>query len=182
MNLYVWALTNYAEQVREVFKDHPLTQAQFAAAVSFHWNTGAIRTATWVKHFKAGRMEEARAAFMNWVTPKSVTGRREKERDLFFASKWSNNGTMQEITRLRADMQPDFRSSKRIDVHNELRAAFGAPIDAVVVDQAPQPDAVSSVPTLTLEDPMPADRQSTMPSLSSSRRSNLCRRNHPKNG
>ncbi|WP_274425508.1 hypothetical protein [Chelativorans sp. YIM 93263] len=25
MDIYVWALTNYAEQVREVFKDHPLT-------------------------------------------------------------------------------------------------------------------------------------------------------------
>jgi GH24 family phage-related lysozyme (muramidase) len=45
MNLCAWALTNYAEQVREVFKAHPLTKAQFAAAVSFHWNTGAIKRA-----------------------------------------------------------------------------------------------------------------------------------------
>jgi len=152
MNLYVWALTNYAEQVREVFKDHPLTQAQFAAAVSFHWNTGAIRTATWVKHFKAGDMEAASAAFMNWVTPKEVTERREKERDLFFAGKWSNTGTMTEYTRLRTNMQPDFTSGKRINVAEEMRLAFGAPAD-LVLDQAPQPDAVPAVPTLTPADP-----------------------------
>ena len=161
MSLYVWALTNYAEQVREVFKDHPLSQAQFAAAVSFHWNTGAIRTATWVKHFKAGDMEAASAAFMNWVTPKEVTERREKERDLFFAGKWSNTGTMTEFTRLRTNMQPDFTSGKRINVAEELRLAFGAPVD-LVLDQAPQPDAVPAVPTLTPADPA-ADQPIILP-------------------
>ena len=48
MNVYAWALENYAEGVRAAFKGHALTKAQFAAALSFHWNTGAIGKAAWV--------------------------------------------------------------------------------------------------------------------------------------
>jgi lysozyme len=42
MNIYAWALTNYAAGVYRAFKGHQLTKAQFAAALSSHWNTGAI--------------------------------------------------------------------------------------------------------------------------------------------
>src|SRR5690554_6331906 len=42
MNIYAWALDRYADGVRRAFKGTPLTKAQFAAALSFHWNTGAI--------------------------------------------------------------------------------------------------------------------------------------------
>lgn len=148
MNIYAWALTNYAEQVREVFKDRPLTQAQFAAAVSFHWNTGAIKRASWVKYWLRGDVDRAREAFMNWVTPSSIAARRGKERDLFFEGKWTNNGTMLEYTRVTSRMTPDWSSGKRINVEDELRLAF-ASTSQVVVDQAPQPDAVPPAPTLT---------------------------------
>lgn len=148
MNLYVWALRSYAKQVDEAFAGHKLTEAQYAAALSFHWNTGAIKRAAWVTHWKAGRIAEARKAFMNWVTPKEITARREKERDLFFDGKWSNNGTMVEYTRVRSNMQPDWSSAKRINVEKELKAAFGnTPV--VKPDQTPQPDTHSPAPTLT---------------------------------
>ncbi|WP_404864518.1 glycoside hydrolase family protein [Georhizobium sp. MAB10] len=175
MNIYAWALTNYAEQVREVFKDRPLTQAQFAAALSFHWNTGAIKRATWVKYWLRGDVERAREAFMNWVTPSSIAARRGKERDLFFDGRWSNNGTMTEFTRVTSQMTPDWSSGKRINVEDELRLAF-ASTPQVVVDQAPQPDAVPPAPTLTpaTDDivvtepdhtpaPSPAPQEPTMP-------------------
>ncbi|TKT79955.1 lysozyme, partial [Aquamicrobium sp. LC103] len=87
LRVYVWALDNYADAVRKAFAGIPLTKAQFAAALSFHWNTGAIERASWVKKFKAGDIIGARKAFMDWRKPASIIGRREKERDLFFEGK-----------------------------------------------------------------------------------------------
>lgn len=155
MNLYAWALTKYAEQVIEVFNDHPLTKAQFAAAVSFHWNTGAIKRASWVKHFKAGNMAAAKKAFMSWVKPPEIKGRREKERDLLFDGKWSNDGTMTEFTRLTSKMTPVWASAKRVNVSKELKAAFSK-VEAPVLDAAPQPDKKPAAPTLTPSDGVPA--------------------------
>lgn len=102
MNVYAWALENYADGVRVAFKGVAITKARFAAALSFHWNTGAIKTATWVKHFRAGNIAAACKAIMNWKTPPEIEGRRKKERALFFDGKWSNDGTMTEYTRLGA--------------------------------------------------------------------------------
>lgn len=148
MNIYAWALGNYAAGVYRAFKGHKLTKAQFAAALSFHWNTGAIEKASWVKLWKAGDIDGARKAIMNWVTPKEITGRREKERDLFFDGKWSNDGRMTEYTRLTGKMTPVWSSARKIDVSAELRAAFGQPVP-VELDVPMQPEAPVEVPTLS---------------------------------
>ena len=150
MNLYVWALTNYAEQVKRVFKAKPLNQAQFAAAVSFHWNTGAIASASWVRLWLAGDVAGARKAFMNWVTPKEIAARRQKECDLFFDGTWSNDGTMTEFTRVSANMTPVWASAKKINVAAELRKAFEETAD-VVLDQQPDPDSAPAGNTLSPE-------------------------------
>lgn len=146
--VYAWALERYADQVRQVFKGYTLTKAQFAAALSFHWNTGAIKRASWVKKWKAGDKAGARRAFMNWITPKSIAGRRRAERDLFFDGKWNNNGTMVEYTRLSVSYQPIWSSAKRIDVTKELKAAFHTPV-VTPQDLPSKPDAKVTQPTLT---------------------------------
>lgn len=148
MNVYVWALRNYAKQVDEAFAGHELTEAQYAAALSFHWNTGAIKRAAWVEHWKAGKVAEARKAFMYWTKPPEIAKRRAKERDLFFDGKWASDGTMIEYTRVRKNMSPDWSSAKRIDVSKELKAAFGKS-PTVTADKEPQPDVTPEVPTLT---------------------------------
>jgi lysozyme len=148
MNVYAWALNRYAEGVRRAFKGVSLTKAQFAAALSFHWNTGAIERASWVKSFKAGNIAAARKAFMNWVTPKEITARRQKERDLFFDGKWTNNGTMLEFTRLTARRTPDRGSGKVVNVERELRQAIVG-ITAPILDAAPKPDNKPAAPTLS---------------------------------
>jgi hypothetical protein len=107
-----------------------------------------------VKHFKAGNMAAAKKAFLSWVTPPEIKGRREKERDLFFDGKWSNNGTMTEYTRLTAKMTPAWSSAARINVAKELKAAF-AKVEAPVLDAAPQPDKKPAAPTLTPTDSLP---------------------------
>lgn len=124
--VYVWALRNYAKQVDEAFAGVSLTKAQYAAAVSFHWNTGAIKRASWVRHFKAGDITKARKSFMAWSKPSSIIGRRKKERDLFFDGKWSNNGKMTEYTRLKTNHTPNWGSAVSIDVTEELHRIFAS--------------------------------------------------------
>lgn len=146
--VYAWALENYAEEVREAFAGYSLTKAQFAAALSFHWNTGKIKTASWVKLWKAGSIAAARKAFMEWNKPAEIIPRRQKERDLFFDGKWSNDGTMIEYTRLTSKSTPVWSSAKRINVEKELRAAFALP-PASNIEPAPVP------PPLDIEPPPP---------------------------
>lgn len=124
LEVYVWALEKYADDVRRVFKDKPLNEHQFAAAVSFHYNTGGIARASWVKKWLAGDVAGARKDFMNWSKPKEIIPRREKERDLFFDGKWSNNGTVTEYTRVKANGQIDWSSAKRTNIKDEMERVF----------------------------------------------------------
>lgn len=132
LKIFIWALENYAREVREAFAGTKITKAQFAAALSFHWNTGAIKRANWVKKFKAGDVAGAKKAFMDWSKPKEIIPRREKERDLFFNGKWSNDGRMTEYTRVRQNGTPDWSSARKINVEKELKVALSS-------EPAPQP-------------------------------------------
>lgn len=147
--VYVWALERYAQAVREAFKGTLLTKAQFAAALSFHWNTGAIKRASWVQKYKAGDIAGAKAAFMAWSKPPEIIGRRTKERDLFFSGKWSNSGAMTEYTRLTATHTPVWSSAKRINVEKELGAAFGK-----VPTPPPRPTVLEPPPVTPIEPPL----------------------------
>lgn len=148
INVFVWALKNYAEQVREAFEGVPLTEAQFGAAVSFHWNTGAIKRASWVKHYKNGDIAKARKAFMQWVKPASLRERREEECALFFDGVWSGDGTVVEYRRVKPDLTPDWSSAVRVDVTKELRKAF-EDSRTPEIDASPMPDAPVVAPTIT---------------------------------
>lgn len=95
LGIYEWLLrTKYLPDVEAAFKGVDLTEEQLAAALSFHYNTGAIKRASWVKSFKAGNINTARSQFMNWKSPKEIIPRRQAERDLFFDGKWSGDGTV----------------------------------------------------------------------------------------
>jgi lysozyme len=124
IDVYVWALERYADDVEKAFAGHRLTQEQFAAAVSFHYNTGAIARASWVRSFKAGHIEKSRAEFMNWSKPSAIIGRRKKERDLFFEGKWSGDGTITHYTRVNPNLTPVWSSAKRTDISKEFDNAF----------------------------------------------------------
>ena len=159
LDIYVWALRRYAKQVDEAFAGVNLTKTQYAAAVSFHWNTGGIKKAAWVRHFKAGNIDKARTAFMSWRKPASIIGRREAERDLFFDGVWSNRGTMTEFTRLTKKHTPVWASGRTIDVSEELRPAFGAVEDQAPIDLKPKPNAKVTQPTLSPPKPKPVIRR-----------------------
>lgn len=60
-------ILRYVEEVAETLGDAPTTQNQFDALVSFHYNTGAIATATLTKLHRQGRFAEALAQFGKWI-------------------------------------------------------------------------------------------------------------------
>jgi lysozyme len=148
MDIYVWALQRYAKDVNEAFEGVELTKAQFVAALSFHWNTGGIKRASWVKSFKAGRRREAEQKFMQWKKPPEIIPRRQKECDLFFHGKWSNNGTMTEYTKLTKNSTPVWGSAKKVNVEKELRKAFAQ-------DAVDEETAAEDIPVPPLPKPRP---------------------------
>lgn len=75
-------LPKYEEAVNKAITTE-MTQAQFDAAVSFHYNTGGIGRASWVKKFNAGDFAGACAGIMAWKKPPSIIPRRQAEQNLF---------------------------------------------------------------------------------------------------
>lgn len=75
-------IARYEAQVSRAIKNS-VEQHEFDAAVSFHYNTGAIGTATWVKTLNAGNKGLAANQIMNWTKPEEIIPRRQSEQRLF---------------------------------------------------------------------------------------------------
>jgi GH24 family phage-related lysozyme (muramidase) len=121
LEVFQWLIeTKYLPAVQEVMGEG-VQEHELAAAVSFHYNTGAIKTADWVKAWKNGDTDLARRQFMNWKKPESIIPRREKERDLFFDGKWSGDGKSTVYTKVnKPSYVPDWASGKRMDISDKL--------------------------------------------------------------
>lgn len=127
VEVYEWLLRDkYLPQVLRAFRGRELTEAQTAAALSFHWNTGAIGSADWVKSFLAGNRERAWSEFMNWSRPREIIDRRKAERALFFDGRWSQDGVVLIYDRVnpREPRNPVWSSAREIDIRDEVRAAL----------------------------------------------------------
>lgn len=121
ITIYKWLLeTKYLPDVLEAFEGLQLSEDQLAAALSFHYNTGAINRAQWVKSFRKGDVTKAKREFMNYRKPAEIIPRREKERDLFFDGKWSNKGTTNLYEVRKPSYTPNWKTVKRIDIQGEL--------------------------------------------------------------
>lgn len=123
IDVFVWAAQKYSDDVTRAFAGHELTEAQHAAALLFHYNTGAIGRAHWVEYFLAGDIAKAKSS-MIWRKDKSLIPRRKLERDLFFNGNWSGEGTILEFTKVRANFAPNWSSGKRVNVKDELMQAL----------------------------------------------------------
>ncbi len=79
----------YLPQINRTFAGHALNDAQFSAALSFHWNTGAIGRAHWVNDWLAGDHDRARHELTsNYLNGGLLQARRNREAALFFDGKW----------------------------------------------------------------------------------------------
>lgn len=128
IEVYEWLLrTKYLPAVLAAFDGHVLQENELAAALSFHWNTGAIGRADWVKSFLKGDLDAAHREFMNWSSPREIIGRRKAERALFFDGVWMADGMVTLYQRVRKpSYTPDWGSAKQIDVREALAAAIAA--------------------------------------------------------
>ena len=125
--MFEWVLREtYVPPVAEVFDRFDLSEEQFGAALSFHYNTGGIRRATWVKRWKAGDIAAARRTFMNWSKPPSIIPRRRKERDLFFDGVWSSDGTATVYPVRKPSYRPDWGRAQGVDIKPVLEDLLGA--------------------------------------------------------
>lgn len=125
IEVFEWLLREkYAPDVIAAFKGQVLTESQFCAALSFHYNTGAIKKASWVKSILAGDRVKARLEFMNWVKPKEIWERRRKERDLFFDGTWSGDGKATIFQVRKPSYAPSWSSAKHVNITGDLVAAL----------------------------------------------------------
>lgn len=137
MDIFARDIAKFERRVQKAFTK-PLTQAQFDAAVSFDFNTGAIDRATWVKKFNAGDTAGARKSIMDWRKPAEIIPRRQKERDLFFDGKYSNNGY--------ANLYP--ANSK-----GQVLWSRGQRVNVAKLMNASEPPVITPVPTPTPDAP-----------------------------
>ena len=126
IEVYEWLLrTKYRPELMDAFEGRDLTEAQLTAALSFHWNTGGIGRADWVRSFLRGKMQDARHEFMNWSSPREIIGRRKAERALFFDGVWTGDGFVTIYDKVGPiSLQPIWSSARQIDIRKEVRAAL----------------------------------------------------------
>ena len=124
--VFEWVVRkNYLPAVKSAFSGHSLSEAELGAALSFHYNTGGINRASWVKLWKAGDTAGAKKAIMNWKKPPEIIPRRKKERNLFFGGVWSNNGFGTEYPVRKPSYRPDWVNAKSIKISDILEDLFG---------------------------------------------------------
>ena len=148
LEVFVWLLTTrYLPPVLAAFGAFDPAEHQLAAALSFHYNTGAIARATWLKRFLAGDSQGARAAILDWRRPPEILPRRRKERDLFFDAKWSGDG----MVAVYEVVKPGYRPvrPKRVEVDEVL----GGLLDQTDVSACPGQADEASVSASTLAQP-----------------------------
>ena len=82
LNQFATDLQSYEKRVRDAVKV-TLSQHEFDALVSFDFNTGGIFKAKLTKLLNAGDRKGAARAFMGWLKPEAIRGRRMAEMTLF---------------------------------------------------------------------------------------------------
>lgn len=152
LEVYLWALDNYADHVRKMFPDG-LSEARFAAVLSFLWNLGIgnLRKATWVEYYKKGDLVEAERRWKTWnkaggKVNQGLVTRRNKECDLFFRGKWSHTGTITQFG-VTSNNTPNWSSGKQINVDDIMYELLSIR-PPVEIDTPPQPEVEQPVPTI----------------------------------
>ncbi len=146
IGVYLWLLREkYLPPVLAAFGAHEPNEAELGAALSFHWNTGAIGRASWIKRFVAGDVAGARKAMLDWARPAALLPRRRLEQALFFDGKWSEDGTALVYGVSKPSYQPS--RGKRIAMRALIENMFAAQEqDATPVAVPAPPPAAPQAP------------------------------------
>ena len=111
-----WLLeTHYLPSVLQAFKGKSLSENQLAAALSFHWNTGAILRADWVSGFNSNS-PQTRGLLERNYNKGGLQGRRNGEAELFFDDEWPSL-----LVPVRAVLKPSYSPDwKHVTLMNPL--------------------------------------------------------------
>jgi lysozyme len=138
LEVFVWLLTTrYLPAVLAVFGAFEPNEHQLAAALSFHYNTGAVARASWLRHFLAGEADAARRALLAWRHPPEVMPRRRRERDLFFDAQWAGDGTVAVYEVAKPGYRPV--RPRRVEVDPLLAGMLGSAASVSQVNTAATP-------------------------------------------
>lgn len=139
----------------------PLAQHEFDALVSFHFNTGAIARASFVKKLNAGDRRGAAAGMMDWKKPSEIIKRRTAEMKLFRDGKYSNDGKCS-IYPANKFGAVQWGSGRRVWVANLIApSAPVAPVPAPVAPPEPVPVVPYREPPAKPVAPTPAPQPDT---------------------
>lgn len=113
-------LAKYEAAVTEALGRTPAAQHEFDAAVSFHFNTGAIGRAAWVDLWKRGqKIDAARSMLANWRKPAEIIGRRTAERDLFLTGSYGTDKAT--VWQVNTDGKIVWKQASRLSQDDILR-------------------------------------------------------------
>lgn len=126
LDVYVSLLrTKYLPPVLRAFKGRALTEAQLAAALSFHYNTGAIERTDWVGMWLDGKITQARTFLEgHYLNGGALASRRKAEAALFFGNQWISDGKVSVIPVGKPSYQPLFSKAYLVDIRAEMARAL----------------------------------------------------------
>lgn len=123
----IWLMREqYLPDVVRAFKGHKLTENELAAALSFHYNTGAILKTSWVGMFLAGDSRGARKFLeTHYLNDGDLKSRRMDEAALFFSGVWAPD--LGKVTIFDV-CKPSYHPcrGKRMDITAQVTAALAA--------------------------------------------------------
>lgn len=128
LEVYLWLLrTQYLPDVLRAFAGHVLTEQQLAAALSFHYNTGAIGRSDWVHLILIGQRTAARNFLeTHYLNGGALTKRRKAEAALFFDGVWTGDGRIYVYPVKKPSYHPDFARAQLVDISTDMVKAFAA--------------------------------------------------------
>lgn len=127
IEVYLWLLkTKYLPDVLKAFGDRDLAEHELAAALSFHYNTGAILRSDWVQDVRHGRLTAARKFLeTHYLNGGDLKKRRKEEAALFFDGKWSNDGTTTVWEVRKPGYTPNWSRGHKVRIDGILQTMIG---------------------------------------------------------
>lgn len=128
LEVYLWLLRRvYVPDVLEAFAGFALSEAQFAAALSFHYNTGAILKTDWVGMVKRGQLAAARTFLeTHYLNGGDLKSRRLAEAKLFFDGVWQGDGKAVVWPVAKPSYRPDWNHPRSVDIRADMDKAIAA--------------------------------------------------------
>ncbi len=126
VDVSVWLMREkYLPDVLAAFDGYTLKEHELAAALSFHWNTGAIKKTDWVKMVKAGDRSGARKFLeTHYLNNGTLDARRKREAALFFDAKWPASMLVPVYPVAKPSYKPAWGKAKSLDIMLYLEKAL----------------------------------------------------------